>query len=78
MVLFASCATNKKIEEAVAPVQAELDLANEQLGDAGEKINELMDQNEQLKSDLSTTKTTLDLTDNQINHFAFVTLIMTP
>lgn len=67
LILFASCATNKKIDEAVAPVQAELDLANEQLGEAGEQINDLMDQNEKLKSDLSTTKTTLDLRAEQMD-----------
>jgi len=67
LIFFASCATNKKIEEAVAPVQAELDLANEQLGDAGEKINDLMDQNDKLKSELNTTKTTLDLRAEQMD-----------
>ncbi|MGA0283650.1 MAG: OmpA family protein [Saprospiraceae bacterium] len=66
-ILFASCATNKKIEEALAPVQAELDLANEQLGEAGEKINELMDENGKLKSDLKTNSTTLDLREEQMS-----------
>ncbi|NBU51818.1 MAG: hypothetical protein EBS24_04225 [Chitinophagia bacterium] len=67
LILFASCATNKKIEEALAPVQAELDLANEQLGEAGEKINELMDENGKLKSDLKTNSTTLDLREEQMS-----------
>jgi len=67
LILFASCATNKKIEEALAPVQAELDLANEQLGEAGEKINELMDENGKLKSDLKTNSTTLDLRAEQMD-----------
>lgn len=67
LILFASCATNKKIEEALAPVQAELDLANEQLGEAGEKINELMDENGKLKSDLKTNSTTLDLRQEQMD-----------
>ena len=66
-ILFASCATNKKIEEALVPVQAELDLANEQLGEAGEKINELMDENGKLKSDLKTNSTTLDLREEQMS-----------
>ncbi len=66
LVLFASCATNKKIEEAVAPVQAELDLANEQLGEAGEQINDLMAQNDKLKSELNTSSTTLDLRAEQM------------
>ena len=67
LILFASCATNKKIEEALVPVQAELDLANEQLGEAGEKINELMDENGKLKSDLKTNSTTLDLREEQMS-----------
>lgn len=67
LILFASCATNKKIEEALAPVQADLDLANEQLGEAGEKINELMDENGKLKSDLKTNSTTLDLREEQMS-----------
>lgn len=67
LVFLASCATNKKIEEAVAPVQAELDVANEQLGEAGEKINELMGENDKLKSELSTTKTTLELRGEQMD-----------
>lgn len=67
LLFLASCATNKKIEEAVAPVQAELDLANEQLGEAGEKINDLMDQNEDLKSEIKTSKTTMDLKAEQMN-----------
>ena len=40
-------------DEATAAVQAELDLANQQLGDAGEKINDLMGENDKLKSELS-------------------------
>ena len=67
LLFLASCATNKKIEEAVAPVQAELDLANEQLGEAGEQINDLMDQNENLKSEVKTNKTTMDLKAEQMN-----------
>lgn len=66
LLFLASCATNKKIEEAVAPVQAELELANEQLGEAGEQINELMEENDELKTELKTTKTTLDLRAEQM------------
>jgi chemotaxis protein MotB len=67
LIFFASCATNKKVEEAREEVQAELDIANEQLGEAGEKINDLMAQNDELKSELSTTKTTLDLRAEQMD-----------
>lgn len=66
LIFLASCAT-KKVEEARAEVQAELDIANKQLGDAGVQINELMEQNERLKTELNTSKTTLDLRAEQMD-----------
>ncbi len=66
LLFFASCATNKKVEEARAEVQAELDIANQQLGDAGETINDLMAEKDKLKSELSTSKTTMNLRAEQM------------
>ena len=67
LVFTTSCVSKKKADEATAAVQAELDIANEQLGEAGEKINDLMGENDKLKSELSTSKTTIDLRGEQMD-----------
>jgi len=66
LILFSSCASKKKIEEASLLHKQEMDVANKQLGECGEKLNELMATNEQLKSQLNTTKTSLELRQEQM------------
>ncbi len=44
-----------------------MDVANKQLGDCGEKLNDLMATNEQLKSQLTTAKTSLELRQEQMS-----------
>lgn len=66
IVLFASCASNKKLEEASLLHKKEMDVANQQLGECGEKLNDLMATNEQLKSQLNTAKTSLELRQEQM------------
>ena len=65
--LTSSCVTKKKIEEARIEFQKELDVANAQLGECGEKLNSLMDENESLKNQLNTAKTSLDLRQEQLS-----------
>jgi chemotaxis protein MotB len=67
ILLFASCATNKKVEEARAEVQKDLDIANVQLGECGETMNKLMADNTRLKTELNTCKTSLELRQEQFN-----------
>lgn len=67
LVLFTSCASKKKLEETQSLHAQEMQVANQQLGECGEKLNELMKTNEQLKSQLNTAKTSLELRQEQMD-----------
>ncbi len=72
-LLLASCVSNKKFTKMQDDLQTELKLANKQLGECGESLNDYMNRlsgcetkNSQLFNDLNNLRTTMELRQEQI------------
>jgi len=74
IVLFSSCGSNKKIQELQAMHESELNIANQQLGECGEQLNEYMNrlaacekEKERTTAKANSTQEKLTLREEQID-----------
>jgi chemotaxis protein MotB len=65
-ILMTSCVSNKKYQEMQASMQDELDLANEQLGKAGEELNKYMNLLSACEQEKARLTTSVNLREEQI------------
>lgn len=65
-LLLTSCVSNKKYQEMQASMQDELDLANEQLGKAGEELNKYMNLLSSCEQEKARLTTSVNLREEQI------------
>ncbi len=63
---FTSCVSNKKYDEMRANMQSELDLANEQLGEVGQQLNEQMQLLSSCNQENAELKTSLRFREEQM------------
>ena len=69
--LMTSCVSNKKYQEMQANMQEELDVANSQLGKAGEELNKYMNLLSACEQEKARLTTSVNLREEQIRDLRF-------
>jgi chemotaxis protein MotB len=62
-----SCVSKKKFTNMEDKYKQNMDIANKQLGDCGVSLNEYMNRNSEIRSELKSAKTALQLRQEQLN-----------